>query len=369
MADCTRSGVLGLSPDPAGLHRRITHYQNGVSVATISPHARVPPRRTASRGWTRNGFFRFEKVLYRVDREALPGHAIGCTLTLRDCPPTAAIWSESLLGLWRRRLFRTLGVSNVLGVTEMQGRTRAAPHAHALVWSAVEIDPEDVLAAWLAVAADYGSRRQGQDVSAVRSQPAFLEYMGCHLARGISHYQRRPEAYPAAWHEAGSLGHAWFRWGDWSGLLATPTREILFANAPEYFAWRRFYRRQVLASVADEMAAIERRWSHTAAHRAFGWSPKEAGEWMRGDRCFQMPRKAAWLVDRHRFLRRRLSSMRRSVKVSIESLSWTDKDIERVERERAIWGRSEWCLKAKARAVSESKGVKRRVWDEDVRKG
>ena len=190
--------------------QQITFYRHGASVATAAENQAGGGKRGVTSGWSKGAARRNVQFLRSIDEARLDGVHVCATLTVRDCPPNAAVWS-ALRRRWEHRL-RRAGMLRMHWVTELQ--RRGVPHLHALIgfpadWEASAVQ-QTVVSAWLAVAAVYGAGPQSQDVREWDVGVAWLAYLGKHVGRRGGHYQRA--ALPAGWEKSGGV---WGHPGDW----------------------------------------------------------------------------------------------------------------------------------------------------------
>lgn len=212
---------------------RLTLMPNGItgSFPRSGPLAEPPAKRGKVKGWSRQATARLRRWFYAVDGDALDGRGFALTLTVRDLPPCAADWTAA-----RRRFverLRRAGLIRGQWLTEWQ--RRGVPHLHGIVYFPLgsKVGREDVIAHWLAAAAEFSPRESAQHVGPVWGIRGWLQYQAKHSARGVAHYQRA--SVPEAWQEG--TGRLWGAVGDW------PTREEVVEVAPaEYHRFRRLLR-------------------------------------------------------------------------------------------------------------------------------
>lgn len=237
-------------------------------MSTVTPNlSRTPPVRTACTGWSADAARRNRAwlrsiderhVYHTADGEVLVGYTL--TLTVRDCPPTAADWHAV-----RRRFVKRLeraGMVRLHWVVEWQ--RRGVPHLHGIAFfpesglGAVEADA--LVDHWCAAAAAYGTRPGAQCVRPVTDMVGWGKYLAKHGARGVAHYQRSADSIPAGW--AAGTGRVW-------GHVASPGFGDWPLQAPEVHTWangdsswwrlRRLYRGWARAQARREVQDIERR--------------------------------------------------------------------------------------------------------------
>lgn len=224
-------------------------YLNGSTAGTPprrSDHVRA--KRDVVKGWSAGAVRRHTKWLYSVDADSLEqgelrGYAL--TLTVRDCPPSAAVF-HAMRKAWLMRQDRR-GAVRMHWVIEWQ--RRGVPHIHAAVYyppaKEGELVPPYALALtdWVAISEDFGASLAGQYYDDIRGPLGWLKYLSKHASRGARHYQRT--GHPQGWDRTGRL---WGHGGEW------PTVEgIRYEMSMEAY-WR--YRRLVRSwRVADARAS------------------------------------------------------------------------------------------------------------------
>jgi len=221
-------------------------YRHGVT-AGVPPKKNSHPRekRGDVQGWSEGATRRNTQFLYSVDERALQGRGYAVTLTLRDCPPTAADWHK-LRRAWEKRMLRN-GMLSMHWVTEWQ--RRGVPHLHcAVFWPADLADRvgcHNVRASmvndWVMLAGQkYGAGFRGQDSHVLTGAVGWFQYVSKHAARGVKHYQRAAENIPEGWRT--KTGRMWGKVGDW------PVLEKIRLGLQEqdgdggWFAYRRLVR-------------------------------------------------------------------------------------------------------------------------------
>lgn len=199
-------------------------------------HERSP--RGEVKGWTHAAARRQRNWLWTVNADSLTGHGYAATLTLRDCPPTAAEFHR-LRRAWLMRVER-MGAIRTHWVIEWTARK--IPHIHAAVYFAEPLDSfnADLIAVhWIAVASEFGTGLQGQEVKAITGAMGWLKYLSKHAARGANHYQR--SGHPEGWEKTGRL---WGHTGGW------PVSEPLILDdltRAEFWRMRRILRGWAIA--------------------------------------------------------------------------------------------------------------------------
>lgn len=222
----------------------ISAYRNGLT-ANIpgggkSMHERA--KRGAVTGWTRDAVRRHTKFLYSVESDALGGYGYALTLTVRDCPETAAEWQAVRRALLMRLQRR--GLIRLHWVTEWQ--RRGVPHLHMAVYFDHKLTSEEILMLtvhWVQVAGAYGPSPSAQDVKPIDGPTGWLQYLSKHAARGVAHYQRQGK--PEGWETTGRL---WGKTGEW------PTDEALKFEVPQesWYRVRRIVRAWRIADARKE---------------------------------------------------------------------------------------------------------------------
>lgn len=239
----------------------LTVYARGVTLGLSdgSVHA-VPPPRSAVTGWSSSALRRNTLWLYGVDADRLPPGGLAATLTLRDCPPGPAEWAALRTAFFHR--LRRAGLARLHWVVEWQ--RRGVPHMHLALW----LDGHDpraaaelVLRHWLDVAARYRPRAAGQAVEPLRSADGWTRYVSRHAARGILHYQRRPEARPPGW---STTGRMWGHCGDWP--MVPPVR--LELSRPQAYIVRRWCCRWLVQDAERRGDLSAARWHRVRRSRA-----------------------------------------------------------------------------------------------------
>ncbi len=242
-------------------------------MSTVSPNLnRAPPVRTACTGWSKDAAIRNRAWLRSIDErhvfrttdgEVLVGYTL--TLTVRDCPPTAADW-HAVRRAYLHRL-RRLGMVRLHWVVEWQ--RRGVPHLHGVAFFPESgrgaVDADQLADHWCAAAAAYGPRPAAQCVRSVTDMVGWGKYLAKHGARGVAHYQRSADSVPSGW--AAGTGRVW-------GHGAVPGIGDWPIQAPEVHTWanddatwwrlRRLYRGWARAQARREVKDIERRtiaWS------------------------------------------------------------------------------------------------------------
>lgn len=175
-------------------------------------------------GWSDGATRRNTRFLYSIREQELDGLGFAVTLTLRNCPASAADW-HTVRRSWIKRMER-LGMSRLHWVTEWQ--RRGVPHLHCAVWFSPEAIKQHgavnlymaTMTAWIALTGTkYGASHMSQHVREIDGAIGWFKYLSKHAARGIKHYQRSSDNLPAAWKT--KTGRMWGHTGDW------PVREAI----------------------------------------------------------------------------------------------------------------------------------------------
>lgn len=217
-----------------------------------------PPSKRGERGkivgWSKNAARGNREFLWSIDVRPFMGEdskvrAVSFTLTIRDCPERVEEWKRLIRNL--RLHLTSFGVIAVHYCIEWHERGRAktgpVPHLHGMV---LTVQPHElqnyIVQTWMKVAGRYGTNRQAQDSKIVWNAERWMEYLGKHSGRGVSHYQRNPNLLPKMWTTTGRL---WGRFGDWPTIEA---RRLLISDA-DYFALRRRIKKWEISKVRRQM--------------------------------------------------------------------------------------------------------------------
>lgn len=196
----------------------ITVYRHGGKggvAPSVNSHTRA--KRGDVEGWSEGATRRNTQFLMSVEEPKLSGSGIALTLTLRDCPPTAAEWHR-LRRAWIKRMDRA-GMVRLHWVTEWQ--RRGVPHLHCAIWfPGDQHDMATPVDAWVAVAGGHGAGYRGQHARPIDGPIGWFQYLAKHASRGVKHYQRNHESIPAGWQS--KTGRVWGHNGDWP--IAKPRR-------------------------------------------------------------------------------------------------------------------------------------------------
>lgn len=191
-------------------------YPNGVTFGTGNA---TPPKnqRGTVRGWSESAARRNVQFLYSVQTEKLDGYGYAVTLTVRDCPESAADFHAARRA-WIERL-RRAGMIRLHWVMEWQ--RRGVPHLHAAVYMSEPLPREglELTMFWQDVARNRGwtASYQSQDAKPITGAVGWLQYLSKHAGRSKSHYQR--QGMPDGWK---SSGRVWGYVGSWATTSFEP---------------------------------------------------------------------------------------------------------------------------------------------------
>ena len=228
-------------------------YRHGLT-GGIPPRVNVHLRalRGDIGGWTNRSTRSNTRFLYSVDeRELDDGMGVAVTLTVRDCPASAAEWTRMRRAMVKR--LERMGLIRLHWLTEWQ--RRGVPHLHAALWvkrrPGSPFWPSDVVDAWLAIASEHGASPRGQHVFPIVDAVGWFKYLSKHAVRGLGHYQRSSENMPASWETTGRM---WGHVGEWP--VGEPLRIEL--DNPGFYAFRRVVRgwRLALARAAGDASRV-----------------------------------------------------------------------------------------------------------------
>lgn len=187
-------------------------------------------------GWSNGATRRNTRFLRSIDERKLSGVGFAVTLTLGDCPPSAAEFHR-LRKAWTMRMQRA-GMLRLHWVIEWQ--RRGVPHLHCAIWFSEETlaaRPNTCLSAWVELTAHlYQSSSRGQFMREIDGAIGWFQYLSKHASRGVKHYQRSSENLPEAWQK--KTGRMWGYWGDWP---IQPAMRFDLDN-PGFHAFRRLVR-------------------------------------------------------------------------------------------------------------------------------
>lgn len=221
-------------------------YPNGTTGAMGGNPAPIGGKRGAVVGWSVNAVRRHVRWLYGVEVENLTGEGYSLTLTVRDCPETAAEW-QTLRKSFLDGLTRSGVVLRTHWLTEWT--RRKVPHLHLAIYFVPGTDLRTserlTVNAWLTLAERYGAGRKGQHIAPIYGALGWLEYLSKHASRGVNHYQR--QGSPPGWEKTGRL---WGKTGTW------PVGEPAEAHISREEFWR--FRRLVRSwRVAQARLAVQ----------------------------------------------------------------------------------------------------------------
>ena len=241
---------------------RVTVLPNGVTASYVrcGPLSEEPPPRGNVQGWSVKATRRLRRWFYSVDGEALAGVGFALTLTVLDLPPTAEQWKQTRERFMAR--LRRRGLVRGQWLTEWQ--KRGVPHLHGCIFFPVgsPVTREDVVACWLAAAAEWSPGASAQHVTSLWGLAGWLQYQAKHSVRGVKHYQRAN--VPEAWQEG--TGRLWGVVGDW------PTREeVVEVSTASYHRFRRLLRSWLVAQARLEAAETNSPKKREAAIRRAAW--------------------------------------------------------------------------------------------------
>jgi hypothetical protein len=235
----------------------------------------VPPPHTATVGWSLGSSRRNTEFLWSVDAAGLEPGGLTLTLTVRDCPASAAEWKRAREALfqWLRRQ----GLVRLHWVTEWQ--RRGVPHLHLALWfgQGLGVHAEVILAKWLDLTATWRASRLAQHWAELYDATGWGLYVSKHAARGAVHYQRSREHLPESWQSG--TGRLWGYLGQW------PRRDAwkVDVDRQSFYRLRRLLRSRRVAMARACPRAEDRgpliRWSRgmlrnpdavASAHRGLG---------------------------------------------------------------------------------------------------
>lgn len=227
-------------------------------------------------GWSVGAVRRNTQFLWSVREQDLTGAGVACTLTLKDCPPTAQAWHR-LRRSWEKRMFRA-GAIRIHWVTEWQ--RRGVPHLHVAIWWPDRYDTSTPIDAWLALAAAFGAGRKAQDAKPIDGVVGWFQYVSKHAARGVRHYQRSAENMPEGWRS--KTGRVWGKVGQWSVEEGFRIDLQNHAGDRGYFAYRRLVRswRMGDARASGDLYRIRSARSMLKSHHAPTSAVRGISEWI-----------------------------------------------------------------------------------------
>lgn len=184
-------------------------YRNGVTMGRApkkNDHERV--KRGEVTGWSESAARRNLAFLRSIDANELTGAGYTVTLTLKNCPETAQHWARLRDSLFKR--FARMGMIRGHWVTEWQ--RRGVPHLHGIFYFSESGKRNQIIDAWLELAAEYVVSEKAQHVREVTDIVGWFKYLAKHAARGHKHYQRDKSGIPDGWVKTGRV---WGHVGEW----------------------------------------------------------------------------------------------------------------------------------------------------------
>ena len=217
---------------------RVTVLPNGVTASfpRSGPMEVEPPKRGEVRGWSAQATRRLRRWFYSVDGRALDGRGFALTLTVLHLPPSAADWTRTRERFMAR--LRRAGLVRGQWLTEWQ--RRGVPHLHGCAFfeETSTLTESDIVAHWVAAAAEWEPSASAQHVTSLWGLSGWLQYQAKHSVRGVRHYQRAN--VPEAWQKG--TGRLWGAVGEW------PTREeVIEVSTASYHRFRRLLRGWLIA--------------------------------------------------------------------------------------------------------------------------
>lgn len=215
----------------------ISVYQHGGTSGTPpTRNDHMRSKRDEVSGWSSKTARSNTRFLQSVKLDSLSGNGVAFTLTLKNCPASAADWHK-LRKAFTMRLQRA-GMVRLHWVTEWQ--RRGVPHLHGVVYFPENINPFQsssfIVNSWLEVAKDYVVAIWGQNAKPISNSLGWLQYLAKHASRGAGHYQRCSESIPEGWQK--KTGRMWGKWGEWD--IKDPSK--FEVNMPAFHAYRRLFR-------------------------------------------------------------------------------------------------------------------------------
>jgi len=239
--------------------RTLTVYRHGLTMGTpprTNDHIRA--LRGEVSGWSTSATRRNLAFLRSVDERKIDAtgyrsHAI--TLTLKDCPASAADWHK-IRKAFVMRLNR-LGMLRLHWVTEWQ--RRGVPHLHGCVWLPDTVSPSTIVSHWLALTSEpYGAQQRAQYVIDIKDMVGWLQYLAKHQARGVNHYQRSAAGLPSGWQK--KTGRVWGHTGEW------PLSDVLKLKLDDegFYRLRRLCRQWRIADARSRAPMLLRKLAHNS---------------------------------------------------------------------------------------------------------
>jgi hypothetical protein len=217
----------------------VTSYRNG-STAGIGGGNPSPVKRGKVVGWSAAAVRRHTAWLYSIDAPQLTGAGYAVTLTMKGTPAS----SDEFISMRRAFMKRLDRLGMIRGHWVVEWQRRGTPHLHCAIYfpqgqdplwgdKTSQVRPALIVAAWLAVADDYGAMQSGQHYDEIDGPLGWLKYLSKHASRGVKHYQRNGR--PPGWETTGRL---WGYIGDWPS--DAPMRFDMSREA--YWRYRRLVR-------------------------------------------------------------------------------------------------------------------------------
>jgi hypothetical protein len=206
-------------------------------------------KRATIQGWSSGAVRRHTKWLYSIPVEELDGYGYAVTLTMRDCPATAADFHR----LRRAYLKRVDRMAAIRSHWVIEWQRRGVPHMHTAIYFDRELTVQEKLALqmhWVTLCEPYGAMLSGQHVLAISGPAGWLQYLSKHAARGAAHYQRQGK--PQGWESTGRLWGHTGAWPEMAAMRFDVPRE-------EYFRYRRLVRAWRYADARSEPDPVVRR--------------------------------------------------------------------------------------------------------------
>lgn len=249
-------------------HEQMKLYQNGFVNAIGGGGNPYPPARGECVGWSAGVVRRNMQKLLSIDFNKCSGFSYFVTLTLRDCPESAADFAvliDRFIKWLRRR-----GLVRYHYVIEWQ--KRGVPHLHMAVWLDARLCGDAVAVYWVesAAAAYFPNKITGikhatktDEINGGVGWAKYVSKYAGHAARGFYNSQRR--AMPKGWERSGRM---WSVGGDWQGLFIDA--DDLPINDKQQYALRRIIWRMRYAAARDNLRRFfveNGSWAYVAARR------------------------------------------------------------------------------------------------------
>lgn len=233
---------------------------------------RKPAPRGDCVGWSEGAARRNKRFLQCIDERGMTGHSWALTLTMLNCPESPQVFHEALHRFFDKDLPRITPVIRLHWLIEWQPRLNCAdeqyrgkpvPHLHGVLSTNGRLRPKALKDAWMWRMSRIGvvSSPQSQHVRPLYDAGGWNQYVSKHCARGVSHYQRRPESVPLEWRSG--TGRVWGKRGEW------PLQEVeVFALDERCLAvWWRLCRRYQWARARAAWRSQARAPADTEADR------------------------------------------------------------------------------------------------------